>query len=93
MQTTGDRTQQVNIELRHEISGEPELKKAKSYLILDSEMLPDIKDWKIGENYEVRLVVQQISLGQDDRISALEYDRNKVVAKFEVVKAVEAEEE
>jgi hypothetical protein len=89
----GDKMQQVNIELRHEISGDPGLKKTKSYLILDSEILPDIKKWKIGENYEVKLIVQQLSLGQDDNISALEYYRNKVIAKFEVIKATEAEEE
>jgi len=93
MQTKADSMQQVNIELRHEISGEEGLKKTKSYLILDSDTLPDIKKWKVGENYEVKLIVQQISLSQDDRISALEYDKNKVMAKFEVIKATEAQEE
>ena len=92
MQTKADSMQQVNIELRHEISGDEGLKKTKSYLILDSDTLPDIKKWKVGGNYELKLIVQQISMGQDDRISALEYDRNKMVAKFEVVKATEAEE-
>lgn len=92
-ESKADKLQQVNIDLRRDISGEPEMKKTTSYLVLDSEILPDIKDWKIGENYEVRLVVQQISISQDDRIGPLEYDRNKVMAKFEVIKAVEAGEE
>ena len=89
-----DKLQQVNIDLRREISGEktPELKKAQSYLILDSDTLPDIKDWKVGNNYKVEVMIKQLSLDQQDNIGPLEYARTKVMAKFEVLKVNEAEE-
>ena len=91
--TKADKLEAMKSDLLHVIAGDPELKKATSYLVLDSEILPDVKKWQIGHTYEVKLLVQQIAMSQDDRISPLEYDRNKVMAKFEVIKAVEAEEE
>ena len=89
-----DKLQQVNIDLRREISGEkaPDVKKAQSYLILDSEILPEIKDWKVGNNYKVEILIKQLALNQQDNIGPLEYDRTKMMAKFEVIKVNEAEE-
>ena len=89
-----DKLQQVNIDLRKEISGEgeEEPKNMKLYLTLDSEILPDIKDWKIGGNYTVKLIVQQLSMLQDDTVHPLESARSKTLAKFSVVKVLEADE-
>jgi hypothetical protein len=90
-----DKLQQVNIDLRKEISGEkfPEIKKDQSYLILDSETLPDIKKWQIGHQYKVELLVQEISVEQDETKGPLEYAREQYMAKFQVIKVMEAEEE
>lgn len=91
--SNSDKMQQVNIELRHEISGDPKPQALKSYLVLDSEVLPDVKEWKIGEQYEVKLIVRQVSVSQEEKSSVLQHTRNNVIAKFEVIKATEAEEE
>lgn len=88
-----DKLEAMKNDLLHVIAGDPELKKTVSYLVLDSDLLPDVKKWQIGHTYTVKLIVQQIAMSQDDRITATEYDRNKVMAKFEVVKAIEAEED
>ena len=92
-QSKSDKLQQVNIDLRKEISedGDDLPKNMKSYLTLDSELLPDIKDWKIGNNYTVKLIVQQLSMEQDDTIHPLESARNKTIAKFTVAKVLEAD--
>lgn len=95
MVSKADKLQQVNIDLRRSISEEdiPELKRDQSYVILDSEMLPDIKKWQIGHQYKVELLIQQISVEQDEKKGPLEYAREQYIAKFQVVKVVQAEEE
>ena len=92
--SNADKLQQVNIDLRRDISGEkiPELKRDQSYVILDSETLPDIKKWQIGHQYKVELLIQEISVEQDEKKGPLEYAREQYMAKFQVIKVMEAEE-
>lgn len=54
---------------------------------LDSSVLPAIKNWKVGGNYEIHLKVHQSSVHEDD------YDGKKQLhATFEVKKAMECDE-
>ena len=93
--SNADKLQQVNIDLRRDISGEkiPEVKRDQSYVILDSEMLPDIKKWQIGHQYKVELLIQEISVEQDEKKGPLEYAREQYMAKFQVIKVIGTEEE
>lgn len=65
-------------------------------LSLDSEDLPEIKDWKVGETYEVTLKIKQISASK-----GVEYpmeagdkeNKDTVHGRFEVLEAKTGESE
>lgn len=44
-----------------------EEKKNRGYLNIDSDQLPEIKDWKVGGKYNVNLVIEQKSLNASDK--------------------------
>jgi len=55
--------------------------------------LPALKDWKIGKEYKIKLVVKQVSASQGEELaSPRDTDADKVHAKFEIVKVLEGEE-
>jgi hypothetical protein len=68
------------------------LPKPKSHLTLRMEVLPEIKDWKVGEEYGIELKVKMTdasSYADDDGNGKPEY-----MAGFEVIKAeADSEEE
>ena len=54
---------------------------------LDSHCLSAIKNWKVGQNYEIHLKVRETGVHEDN------YDGKKTLhATFEVVKAMECDE-
>ncbi len=49
---------------------------------LDSKCLPEIKDWKVGKNYEIHLKVREVGVHEDS------FDNKKQLhATFEIIKA------
>lgn len=59
---------------------------AKPRLYLDAEMLPEIKEWKVGDKYEIMLNVRQVGMREDED--------GTFEASFEIIKAsTEGEED
>ncbi len=61
-----------------------------STIQLDEDDLPEVKDWKVGETYEVTLKIKEVGSWQgagSGPIPMDDSDADKVHAKFEVVKA------
>lgn len=56
----------------------PKAYKVENKLKFDSSMLPELKDWKVGEDYEVKLTITQLS--------AKELVNGNIEASFEVKK-------
>ena len=54
-------------------------------LSINESMLPDIKDWKVGDEYEVMLTVKMTGLHKM-------YSSDKLCADFEVTEAETSEE-
>lgn len=52
---------------------------------LDSEDLPELADWKVGENYTLIMEVEEISMRQGQEWQGEDKD-NKVKATFKVLK-------
>lgn len=61
-----------------------ENKKSKGYLNIDSDQLPNIKDWKVGGKYNINLVVEQKSLNASDK--------NILNASFDILSANASED-
>lgn len=64
-----------------------------SILNLDEGDLKEIKDWIVGKEYEVKLKVKMVNASANGEMSTYnDSDKDKVHARFEVLKA-ECEEE
>ncbi len=50
---------------------------------LDSSLLPEIKDWKVGKTYTVTLEIKQTGLHE-------QFDSDKLCADFEILNAKES---
>ena len=57
--------------------GEP-----KNYLFLDSDELPEIKSWKVGNSYTVSAKIKQVEMSQDED----EKGKKSLRARFEIIK-------
>lgn len=55
----------------------------KQTISLDSKVLPEIKDWRVGKTYEVHLKVRQVEVHED----TLSDNKKQLHARFEVLKA------
>ena len=62
----------------------PSNKKQKGYMNIDSDQLPEIKDWKVGGKYSVNLIIEQKSLNASDK--------DILNASFEILKATASED-
>lgn len=59
-----------------------EIVPSKPTISLDSKCLPEIKDWKVGKNYEITLKVHETGVHEDS------YENKKILhATFEVLHA------
>ena len=56
----------------------------RTMLDLDEKMLPEIKDWKLGEKYDILVTVEMVSTRLDSMTDGKE-ERQR--ASFEVTKA------
>lgn len=55
----------------------------KPTIRLDSKVLPEIKEWKVGKTYEVHLKIRQVEAHEDK----LSDNKKQLHARFEVLKA------
>ncbi len=65
-----------------------EVKKAKIYptFQMDSEDLPELKNWKVGEKYMLVMEVEQMAMRQGKEWQGSNEKDNKVYATFKVMK-------
>jgi hypothetical protein len=61
----------------------------KPTISLDSKVLPEIKDWRVGKTYEVHLKIRQVEVHEDK----LSDNKKQLHARFEVLKAEVCEDE
>lgn len=70
------------MEAMPEAMPEASIKKSPGHLILKSKELPEIKNWKVGKQYHLHLVVEQKAIRES-------YDKkDEYEADFDVVKAM-----
>ena len=54
----------------------------KPTISLDSKVLPELKEWRVGKTYEIHLKVRQVEVHED----TLSDNKKQLHARFEVLK-------
>lgn len=65
-------------------------------LSIDETQLPEIKNWKVGEEYEIVVKIRQTAIRESDKWEREEYGlpEKSIIGSFEIVSAkTEAQEE
>ena len=70
------------------LAKEVELPEQKNTISITETELPEIKEWKIGEEYEISIKIKQTGM----RIEDWGKNKGKVVAQFEIIE-MESEDE
>lgn len=72
--------------IAHEVAGDKTT--YPSILHMDEGDLEEVKDWKVGETYEVKLKIKCIKMASDGSLAPPDdSDAEKVHAQFEVIEA------
>lgn len=85
----GDAEQAMVSKMGEVVNGKTEY---PSILMLDEGDLKEVKDWKVGETYEVKLKIKEISSSTQEEYPN-DSDAGEVHAKFHVLKAEVEEKE